>query len=585
MYTALSLILSAIVSLTTSLVTLHVNDTPVQTPDFSNSIAALVSRIDRVEDSQEIARANFLRLQESVQETIALGATNDVPTVVALFETSLASAITSSQTTMTLVSATDKTGTALASSTYAFIIDEGTASEEMVIADCTSTVCTNMTRGISPITGTTTVTALQKAHRRGASVKITDGPQLLILSRILNGIGSIPSLLYYKSGTVCTVGSPNSSVCDKGYHDSVASSGAADANETTKGLGEIATAIEQASSTVTGSTGANLILWAKYASSSPTTGCSGSTRGALCTVIAQNDGTINPIPYAATSSSYTYRWSASHFFNTLVTFASFITTTSTTTNATTTNLYVSGTVSGNIANTASTSVWTADGTWTKPANAKMVSIQLWGGGGSGGVGQNDGTGGGGGEYREWEIRADQLASTVTVTVGLGGTAVATAGNSNGNTGGTTSFGSHLVAIGGGAGGGSASGDDSPGGTGGNPLGALSTLWGISESTDLEKHGIYSAAGGYYDHAVAVLAGGNSYWGGAGGGTGGSSPASSSAGGTSTHGGNGGAGAQGAGPTATAGSAPGGGGGGARLSSGTGTSGAGGLGRAIITTYF
>ena len=130
-------------------------------------------------------------------QTENLGATNALPTSVALFETSLATSITSTATTMTLTSATDKAGTALASSTYAFILDEGTASEEMVIGDCTGTDCRNLVRGVSVLTGTTTVSSLRFAHRRGASVKITDGPQLLILSNVINGIQSVPNTLFY----------------------------------------------------------------------------------------------------------------------------------------------------------------------------------------------------------------------------------------------------------------------------------------------------------------------------------------------------------------------------------------------------
>lgn len=130
-----------------------------------------------------------------------LASTNPIETPVALFSTTLANSITSSATTMTLTSATTKNGTALASSTYSFIIDEGTASEEFVKADCTSTVCTNMDRGLSVTTGTTTVAILQKSHRRGASVKITDAPILLNLTRIVNGIGTFPNHVSYTNHT------------------------------------------------------------------------------------------------------------------------------------------------------------------------------------------------------------------------------------------------------------------------------------------------------------------------------------------------------------------------------------------------
>jgi len=105
---------------------------------------------------------------------VNLGASEAIPTTIAFFETTLQDAISSTATSFTLTSATDKDGTVLASSTYAFVIDEGSSNEEIVIADCTATACTNAVRGVSVRTGNTSVAALKKAHRRGASVKITD---------------------------------------------------------------------------------------------------------------------------------------------------------------------------------------------------------------------------------------------------------------------------------------------------------------------------------------------------------------------------------------------------------------------------
>lgn len=239
----------------------------VVTVDSQRVEQALESTRD-LEQRMGVAEAAITELQNAPD---SLGATNAIPTPIALFETSLANKINSSATSMTLVSSLDKTGTALASSTYGFIIDEGTASEEMVLADCTATVCTNMTRGISPITGTTTVAALQFEHRRGSSVKITNGPQLLILSRIVAGIGTFPSLLAYTSGTACSVSSPNSTICDKAYIDGVAVAGASNANQTTKGIVEIATKLEAASSTNFGGTGAWLALGADIATDTPNT--------------------------------------------------------------------------------------------------------------------------------------------------------------------------------------------------------------------------------------------------------------------------------------------------------------------------
>lgn len=149
-----------------------------------------------------------------------LGATIPVP--IALFETSLASSITDTATSMTLVSGTDKDGTSLNGSTYGFIIDEGSSNEEFVLATCTSTACTSMTRGISVRTGNTAVASLQKSHRRGASVKITDAPVLLTLARILNGTETLPNAISYDTGVGPVVGSD---LADKEYVLSVVTGG------------------------------------------------------------------------------------------------------------------------------------------------------------------------------------------------------------------------------------------------------------------------------------------------------------------------------------------------------------------------
>lgn len=238
------------------------------------------------------------------------GASSSTPSAIALFETTLASGITSTATSFTLTSATDKDGTALASSTYGFIIDEGTSVEEMVLADCTSTACTNVTRGLSVRTGTSSVTSLKFAHRRGASIKITDGPALIFAVNALRGRQNIENQLKYdqaisvasssqaipsanwvysnmvntsetqtingaktltatttlNSGALvtsayqCTSGSSNLQLCDKAYIDGVAVAGASNANTTTKGIVEQATVAEVDAGTATGGTGAVLFV-------------------------------------------------------------------------------------------------------------------------------------------------------------------------------------------------------------------------------------------------------------------------------------------------------------------------------------
>ena len=149
------------------------------------------------------------------------------PSVIALFETSLASKITSTATSMTLVSGTDKDGNSI-SGKFGFIIDEGGSDEEFVIADCSGTTCTNMLRGISVTTGNTEITALKKEHRRGASVKITDYPLLTILQQLTSGSASFEDLLYYAE-TIGTTGfgsaASTSNLATKYYVDYVGAGG------------------------------------------------------------------------------------------------------------------------------------------------------------------------------------------------------------------------------------------------------------------------------------------------------------------------------------------------------------------------
>lgn len=258
----------------------------------------------------------------------------------------------------------------------------------------------------------------------------------------------------------------------------------------------------------------------------------------------------------------------------------------------------------------------SSGTWTKPNGYSASSralIQAWGPGGSGGTGVSDrgGGGGGGGAYVERWMYLSELGSTETVTLGTPGASVS-GDDVAGNSGGNTTFGSHVTAYGGGGGGrrsggggvgagggglasaGTTGADGTTGANGGNPAGgaggvggspgAASTFGGGGgggQSAQAGGYSVYGGGGGGSGNAGANGgSGGGSYMGGGGGGGGASSTGNTGVGGTSIGGGNGGQGNTTDTGNATAGTQPGGGGGGSY----TGNSGAGGAGRVIVTVF-
>ena len=159
----------------------------------------------------------YAGLSNQKTQTISLGDT--IYSAPPLFETSLATAISASATSMTLVNGTQKDGTALSGS-YCFTVDSGFSSVEYICGTASSTSITSLVRGVGA-DGVTSYPALEFAHRSGADVKITDFPVIQQHSRVLNGVGTFPNILSYATSVTSSSFTNGYQIITKDYADSL----------------------------------------------------------------------------------------------------------------------------------------------------------------------------------------------------------------------------------------------------------------------------------------------------------------------------------------------------------------------------
>lgn len=327
-----------------------------------------------------------------------------LPIAPATFETGLAFPLAITDTSLTLASANLTNGSTL-SGFVCLTIDIQQPNTEYVCGTASSTSPTtimNLTRGIDTLDGTTSVGFLIQSHRRGADVRITNYPLDTLIGRLLSGITTLDNILSY-TGLPTFTGA--SQLVDKNYVDNIAFSGAGVINATTgaRGIVQIATSLQTASSTATGSSGALLVI-----PSSEATSTFNSATAPLRVVVTNNAGTIDP-----------------NFLN----LANY-----------------TGALPASIA-TKGMLIATTSQTFYRPLGITSVNVQCVGGGAAGGgftsTSNGAGSGGGAGGYVRSIVDLTSTP-TVAITIGAGGV-----GNSTSPTaGGTTSFGSFLSVVGG-----------------------------------------------------------------------------------------------------------------------------------------
>lgn len=224
----------------------------------------------------------------------------------ALFEQSLSQPDSNPQTDTNLyvTSGDDVQGNLLPVNSYqCFSVDTGQPNFEAICGTVTSSATTSLVmsislRGLSTQTATTSNASQIFTHRRGADVRITDFPVLTIVNNQLNGtqiLGGGP--IHYPIGTIIG-GSDFLALSDVAYVNSVVAAGCATASETVNGCSQLATQIQAASTTSTGSTGSRLVIPASMSTSTP--GSAG-----LWNVISLNDGKLSPNWLNGSTENYT----------------------------------------------------------------------------------------------------------------------------------------------------------------------------------------------------------------------------------------------------------------------------------------
>lgn len=397
------------------------------------------------------------------------------------FTTSLASGISSSATSMQVESLTTGSDTLIPGVKYGFKL----GGQEYVtgyVSTTTSNTITQMVRGLSRITATSTITAYQVQWGRGTSVEQTDAPVLIDLANKAAGVSGYEQPIKYDSSiATSTLAADRNSIASAGLVADTAFAGAGVINATTaaKGVVQFSTQLQQASSTILGSSGATLTLSAGNATST----CNFGATSALRVVVTQNNGQIDS-NCIATSTLV-----AGIFTN--------VNLNGTTTMATSTSYFKTGIRLVDIGKQHQIFTSTGTSTFAVPAGISTVRVRVVGAGGSGGGAangtSNGGSGGGAGGTCEKDV---DVSATSSIVVYVAPATSSGSAGSAGVTGQWSTFGAngfYCFAIGGSAG--------IPAGSSGNAAG------GIASGGDINSTGQGGSGVGSWNASANAAGGG------------------------------------------------------------------------------
>lgn len=168
---------------------------------------------------------------------------------------------------------------------------------------------TGVTRGLTRTPAgslCTASTTLAQAHSGQSIFILSDSPCLFAEYYVLRNNATSTGILTFSSTTpprydqtgaqsTGTYIATTSEFASIEYVNKTSFAGTSNATESVKGISELATALEQASSTILGATGAGVVMQARYATDTPLSGCAvgyTATAGAGCSVIARLTGKI-----------------------------------------------------------------------------------------------------------------------------------------------------------------------------------------------------------------------------------------------------------------------------------------------------